>query len=229
MTPNNQPFWWEAAPPSTLPEMPVLTSCDVVIVGAGYTGLSAGLTLARMGRPVQIFDAMRPGEGASTRNGGIASGNLRPSRQELEKKFGAERAQAIAIESKAAREDLAQFIAAENIDCDFQIVGRFSGASHAGDYEKLAREADYLANTLGVEAFAVPRASQHAHLGTDFYHGGMVRMDIGGLHPAKLHAGMLAKAVEAGALIHGETPVKGIRRDGEGWEVETSRGVVKAG
>ena len=82
------PFWWEAAPPVALPSRDVLPRCDVVIVGAGYTGLSAGLTLARAGRHVQIFDKLSAGEGASTRNGGIASGNLRPSFSQMVAKFG---------------------------------------------------------------------------------------------------------------------------------------------
>ena len=225
---RNEPYWWEAAPPATLPEATVASRCDVAIVGAGYTGLSAGLTLARAGRSVQIFDRMKPGEGASTRNGGIASGNLRPGHAELAKTFGIARADAIGLEGKAARDDLAQFIAAEKIECDFKIVGRFSGASQQSDYDSLAREAEHLKRTLGIEAFAVPRAEQRAHLGTDFYHGGMVRSDIGGLHPAKLHAGMLARALAAGAKVHGETAVTGVRPDGDGYEVATSRGVVKS-
>lgn len=225
---RNEPYWWEAAPPQTLPRQEVLPLSDVVIVGAGYTGVSAGLTLARAGRSVQIFDRMKPGEGASTRNGGIASGNLRPGHAELTKKFGKERADGILMEGKLAREDLAQFIQAEGIECDFKIVGRFSGASKQSDYEMLAREADQLRATLGVEAFAVPKSEQRAHLGTDFYSGGMVRTDIGGLHPAKLHAGILKRALEAGARVHGETAVTGVRSNGVHYEVETARGVVKA-
>src|SRR5262245_55863526 len=101
------PYWWEVAPPVSRPQVAVQPRCDVVIVGAGYTGLSAGLTLARGGRSVQIFDRQRPGEGASTRNGGIASGNLRPSYRQMARKFGAARAAALQAEGKAAREDLA--------------------------------------------------------------------------------------------------------------------------
>jgi glycine/D-amino acid oxidase-like deaminating enzyme len=225
---RNVPYWWEAVPPRELPETPIDQRCDVVIVGAGYTGLSAGLTLARAGRSVQIFDALRPGEGASTRNGGIASGNLRPSRAELTRKFGAERASALQHEAKAAREDLAQFLEAEGIDCDFKVTGRFAGASSAGDYDDLARDADWVAKELGVEAFAVSRAEQRQHLGTDYYHGGSVRLDIGGLHPAKYHAGMLARTLEAGAKVHARTPVTGVRPDGADYEVATERGIVRA-
>jgi glycine/D-amino acid oxidase-like deaminating enzyme len=202
--------------------------CDVVIIGAGYTGLSAGLTLARAGRSVQIFDRQRPGEGASTRNGGIASGNLRPSYRKMVAKFGEARAKSIQAEAKTAREDLAQFIAREAIDCDFRLTGRFTGAAKPGEYEGLAREADLLRSTLGIEAYAVPPAEQRSVLGTEFYHGGMVRNDIGGLHPAKLHRGMLALAEKAGAIVHSETAALGFAASNGGFAVETARGRVQA-
>ncbi len=225
---STKPYWWEAAPLATLPQQAIAPRSDVIIIGAGYTGLSAAITLARAGRAVQVFDRQKPGEGASTRNGGIASGNLRLSLAEMTKRFGEARARAIVAEGKEAREDLHRFIREEGIDCDFQLSGRFSGAVAPGDYETLAREADYLRNTLGIEAHAVPRAEQGDFIGTKFYHGGSVRMDVGGLHPGKLHAGMLRLAREAGAVIHGETEVLAFRRAGEGYEVETPRGTASA-
>ena len=112
---------------------------------------------------------------------------------------------AIQAEAKAAREDLYRFIAEEKIDCDFALTGRFSGASAPCRLRGLAREAEALNRTLGIEAYAVPRSEQRAVLGTDFYHGGTVRMDIGGLHPAKLHAGLLRLALAAGATVHADT------------------------
>jgi glycine/D-amino acid oxidase-like deaminating enzyme len=225
---KNAVYWWEEAPLATLERKPVPPSADVVIVGAGYTGLGAAIRLARAGRSVQIFDKQHPGEGASTRNGGITSGNLRPSHAELVRRFGEERATAIQAEAKAAREDLYRFIREESIDCDFALTGRFSGASAPRDYERLAREAAALNRALGIEAYAVPRSEQRSVLGTDFYHGGAVRMDIGGLHPAKFHAGLLRLALAAGATVHSETAVQGIRREGDGYEVATARGVVRA-
>lgn len=225
---SGQVYWWEEAPVGSEPQRPVDPTSDVVIVGAGYTGLSAAITLARAGRSVQVFDRQRPGEGASTRNGGIASGNLRPSHSELVRKFGSARTVAIEAEAKAAREDLARFIAEERIECDFALVGRFAGASAPGDYEKLAREAEHLQTTTGIEAYAVPRAEQRDVLGTDYYHGGAVRMDIGGLHPAKFHAGMLRVAKAAGAVVHGETAVLSVTAEGDGFVVETARGTVRA-
>jgi glycine/D-amino acid oxidase-like deaminating enzyme len=225
---TSQAYWWIEAPLTDIPSVPVAPTCDVVIVGAGYTGLSAAITLARAGRSVQVFDKQLPGEGASSRNGGITSGNLRPTHAQLVAKFGEARAAAIELESKAAREDLYRFIDEERIDCDFKLVGRFAGASAPGDYERMARDADTLRRTLGVEAHAVPRGEQRQFLGTSFYYGGNVRMDIGGLHPGKLHAAMLKIAREAGATVHARTAVEGIAQDGDMHEVTTARGQVRA-
>jgi glycine/D-amino acid oxidase-like deaminating enzyme len=225
---KNDVFWWMAAPLRTLEQVVVLPAADVVIVGAGYTGLSAAIRLARAGRSVQVFDREHPGEGASTRNGGITSGNLRPSLTELGQRFGEQQASALVAESKAAREDLYRFIDEENIACDFTLTGRFGGASAPADYERLAREAEMLNRTLGIETYAVPRADQRSVLGTDYYFGGAVRMDIGGLHPAKLHRGMLDLAIAAGATVHARTAVLGIRSDGDCFEVKTARGTVRS-
>jgi glycine/D-amino acid oxidase-like deaminating enzyme len=227
-SPKHDPYWWDAAPLLSFEAKPLAPTADVVIVGAGYTGLSAAITLARAGRSVLVFEKQRPGEGASSRNGGITSGNLRPSLAEMTKSFGEARAKAILAESKAAREDLYRFIAEEKIDCDFALTGRFAGAAAPGDYEGLARDAEYLNKAFGIEAHAVPRSEQRNVLGTDYYFGGNVRMDIGGLHPGKFLAEMLRLALSAGAVLHAETAILGVAQEGDGYEVATSRGTVRA-
>ena len=225
---STQPFWWIEAPPLSLPEQPVASTTDVVIVGAGYTGLSAALTLARAGRSVVVFDRQRPGEGASTLNGGIASGSLRPGLAEMTRKFGEDRAKGILQESKLAREHLASLIEAEAINCDFALCGRFTGADSPAAYDRLAREADMLRRELKIEANAVSRAEQGNYLGTQLYHGGLIRWDIGGLHPAKLHLGLLQAVMKAGAVVHGETAVLKHEQHGDGYRVTTARGTIQA-
>ena len=88
------PFWWEAAPRRKLDEKPLPVETDVAIVGSGFAGSSAGLVLARAGRKVTVLEKDRPGEGASSRNGGIASGNLRMTFGTMIKTYGVERAKA---------------------------------------------------------------------------------------------------------------------------------------
>ncbi|OZI37102.1 oxidoreductase [Bordetella genomosp. 10] len=226
---KSTPYWWEAAPLSALPQAAPPASVDVLVVGAGYAGLAAALVLARAGRSVLVLDRQHPGEGASTRNGGITSGNIRPPLAELERKFGRERAQGIVAEGKAAREDLRRFIETEGIDCDYALVGRFSGAMTAAEYEAGAREADRLARTLDIESYAVPPAEQHKYIGTDFYRGGNVRMDIGGLHPGKFHAGLLKAALAAGALVRDRSAVLGIARRDGAFDVRSDAGTIRAG
>lgn len=225
---KSTPYWWEAAPVMPLPPQPLARTVDVAIVGAGYAGLSAGLALAREGRSVAAFDAMNPGEGASSRNGGITSGSIRLDYGTITRRFGEEKAMAIEAEGKVAREFLYDFIKSEKLDCDFQPVGLFKGAIGYEQYEKMARGAEALARKLGIESYAVPYAKQRDYVGTDFYRGGMVRMDIGGLHPAKFHAELLRVALASGLAVHSNTPVTSIERDGSGFRVATSAGTVQA-
>lgn len=222
------PYWWEAAPLKPPPQQPMAKKLDVLIVGAGYAGLSAGLVLAREGRSVAAYDAMDPGEGASTRNGGITSGSIRPDYATLTRTFGEETALAIEAEGKAAREFLYDFIRTEGLACDFQPVGQFKGAFGYEQYEAMARTAERLATKLGIDAYAVAYAEQRQYIGTDVYRGGTVRMDIGGLHSAKFHAELLRVALASGLTVHARTPVISIDRDGSGFRVVTAAGPVQA-
>ncbi len=225
---KSTPYWWEAAPPKPLSRQPLARELDVAIVGAGYAGLAAGLTLAREGRAVAAFDAMSPGEGASTRNGGVTSGTIRPDFATIARRFGEKMAIAIEREGKIAREFLYDLIKTEGLDCEFQRVGQFKGAIGYGQYEGIARSAEALAKKLGIESYAVPYAEQHHYIGTDFYRGGTVRMDIGGLHPAKFHAELLRVALASGVTVHSNTCVTSLRREPSGFRVVTSAGTVQA-
>lgn len=225
---QNSPYWWEAAPPRPLPVKPLAARLDVAIVGAGYAGLSAALVLARAGRSVAAFDAMNPGEGASSRNGGITSGSIRPGFDELSQAFGVDKAVAVENEGKRARAFLYDFIKTEGLDCDFQLTGLFKGALGYDQYERMARSADSLAKKLGIESYAVPHAEQRDYIGTDFYRGGTVRMDIGGLHPARFHAELLRIAEAAGVVVYSHNPVLAIQQDGAEFSVTTAAGIVKA-
>ena len=64
------PYWWQDQPQYNNSD-DVPKKADIVIVGAGYTGLSAAFTLSQAGRSVVVLDAETIGFGASTRNGGM--------------------------------------------------------------------------------------------------------------------------------------------------------------
>ncbi len=68
---------------------------DVLVIGAGYTGLSAAIQTAGAGRTTLVLDAGAPGFGCSTRNGGQVSTSIKPSLGKLSAKFGEKKARAI--------------------------------------------------------------------------------------------------------------------------------------
>ena len=95
-------YWWQERPPTPAPPATWQDHAEVLIVGCGFTGLSAALTLARAGKQVVILEKGLIGEGASTRNGGITSGNIRLSSDQLKRRFGAEKAQQFSDEAVLA-------------------------------------------------------------------------------------------------------------------------------
>jgi glycine/D-amino acid oxidase-like deaminating enzyme len=225
---RQSPYWHDqiGAPPPLAADLPA--KVDVLIVGSGYTGLSAALVTARAGRSTLVVDAEDPGFGCSTRNGGQISTSVKPSLEKLTEKFGAGRAQGIRAEGANALKWIGDFVAAEELDCDFRRVGRFHAAHTPQHYETLVRDAEKMRRQEGIESFAVPRSEQRTQLGTDTYFGGVVFSAHCSLHPGKFHRELLRLALDAGALVVGHCRVTNIARQGSGFRVETAKGSVEA-
>ena len=227
---RSEPYWWEdVGAPASPAEVPLPKQVDVLVIGAGLTGLSAALALARKGRSVLVLDAMAPGEGASSRNGGMTGGGHRLSIDQLTSQLGAGVARDLLFEAHCASRDHAlQVMADERIDCDYAETGRFRGLWSTEEYDAAGQGLDRLKALIPVEAHMVPRAEQLAEAGTELYTGGTVYPLHGGLNPAKWVAGLLAAAQRAGALVQGNTPVTRIARDAPGHLAQTPRGPIRA-
>lgn len=225
---KREPYWWEAAPlrPATPAALP--RQIDVAVIGAGYTGLSAALTLARAGRSVLVLEAGHPGQGASTRNGGMCGDALKPDLAELTRRYGEPHAHALLREAHEALEYFADFIPREGIQCHFARMGRFTGALKPAQYERLARETETLRKAVGLQADMVERNGVREEIGTDLYAGGRVIHHHGGLHPALYHRGLMDCALAAGAQIAGETPLVGLSRESAGFVLTTPRGALSS-
>jgi glycine/D-amino acid oxidase-like deaminating enzyme len=225
---SHEPYWWEAAPREAPREVALPKRCDVAIIGAGYTGLTAALTLARAGRSAVVLDAAAPGEGASSRSGGMIGHGHRLSYTKLIERFGSEKAKALIREGMASLDFAKGLITDERIDAGLQLCGRMRGAWTEADYEAMARDADALRRDLGIPIDVLSKADVRNEVATDLYQGGLLFRAHGGVHPALFQQGLLQRTRAAGALVAGHTPVTALRREAQGFVVETPRGNLLA-
>src|SRR5436190_3463625 len=210
---SHEPYWWEAAPREAPSEVALPKRCDVAIIGAGYAGLTATLTLARAGRSVVVLDAVAPGEGASSRSGGMIGHGHRLSYTKLIERFGSEKARDLIREGVASLEFAKALIIDEKIDAHLQVSGRMRGAWTEVDYATSMRDAQALQRDLGMAVDVLSKADVRRELAADCYRGGVLFHAHGGVHPALFHRGLLQRARTAGASVAGHTPVTAVRRE----------------
>ena len=204
-------YWHDTVPARDIARDGLPAIADVLVIGSGYTGLSAALELARAGRATVVIDAEAVGWGCSTRNGGQVGPGIKPDLDELVACHGETRARAILAEGRRSLEWLGDFIVAERIDCCFRVCGRFHAAHSQAAYDKLAKELELRPAGLEGDDFLVPRERQKSELGTDAYYGGIVHARNAALDPARFHKGLLDRVLAA------EAPVVPIARR-RGWQ-----------
>jgi len=126
-----EPYWWDDAPRPAKSDAALPREVDVLVVGAGYTGLMAARETARGGRSTLVIDAESAGWGCSSRNGGQASTSIKPSFTALSGKHNEQTAFGIRREGLQALDYIEDLIRTENIDCDWARVGRYHAAHTA--------------------------------------------------------------------------------------------------
>jgi glycine/D-amino acid oxidase-like deaminating enzyme len=224
-----RPFWRDdvdlhfSSPPGPLP-----ATADVVVIGGGYTGLSAATVLAAAGRSTAIIEAQSLGSGCSGLNGGQVSTSIKPSLAGLSARLGEERAVAIHREGIEALRRLRELIADRGLNCDWQPVGRFLGAHSPRHFDQLVKRSATQQQRLGIPSHPIERKDQHREIGSDAYHGGLVYPQHAAVHPAKLLHELYRLAREAGAGYFENCPAISVQRDGRLLQVQTPRGTVVA-
>lgn len=199
---------------------------DVAIVGGGYTGMSAARTLASLGVDTVVLERETLGWGASSRNGGFVLPGYKAEVAALARRFGLERARALWRFSLDAVDFVERVIAQEHIDCDFRRCGHVALAARHSHLKELEKEGLLLQERFGHDTVLLDRAQLREDIGSSRYYGGLLDPAAGGLQPAAYFAGLARAAVRAGAKTVERCEVKGIRRRGDGFELDTPRGPV---
>jgi gamma-glutamylputrescine oxidase len=209
---------------------PALTGAveaDVAILGAGFTGLWAALTLARAGRRVVVLDAHRVGFGASGRNGGQVQSGYNKSQSWLEARLGPDRARALWDLSEAGKDQLRDFCLTHAPEAAFR-PGIAHGEYNRADMGHLRAEADHMARHYGQQIELLDRDAFAALVKSPRYVGGALDRSAGHIQPLA-YAQALARAAEAaGAIIHEVSEVTGVVTRPR-LTLTTGRGQVTAG
>lgn len=203
---------------------------DVVVVGGGYTGLSAAHHLAKAGQSVIVLEASSVGWGASGRNGGVVGSKFRLSYTSIAAAHGvamARRMYAIGHEAVDGVQELIETLGIE--DAAFRLCGQVKAAHNATAFKAARDEAEWLRDVMGDRGVAVlDREEVRAETGSDAFVGGTRTVASGGLHPLNYVRGLASGAASAGASIHEASPVLDLRPEGQGVLATTPCGRVVA-
>ena len=225
---RESPLWVDAVPPWEGASVDLPARVDVLVVGAGYTGLNASIETVRGGLSTLVIDAGPPGHGCSTRNGGQISTSIKPSLETLGKRVGREQALAIRQTGMHALQWIESRMGELGIHCDFQRSGLFRAAHTPAHFKAQLQDLPALSNQ-GIEAYPVSREQQYRELGTTAYHGGLVYPQHASLHPARYHRGLLEYAVNSGVMIKAHCAATAIERISSNvFRVTTESGVIEA-
>ena len=224
------PSSYYTATANTLPEYGALdgdVDCDVGIVGAGYTGLSAALHLAERGFKVVLLDAQRVGWGASGRNGGQLGSGQRVDQETLLAMVGADRARKLWQLAEDSKSLVKSLISKHKIDCDLT-----PGIIEADHKKRFVSETERYVRLLQEsydydQISFLDRDALRAQIGTDAYFGGSLDKGAAHLHPLNFALGLAQAATGAGVQIFEQTRVSAIV-EGEPATLKTENGNVRA-
>jgi gamma-glutamylputrescine oxidase len=223
-----EPFWWEDAAPFPLrTELPA--KVDVVIVGSGFCGLSAGIRSTELGHSTLVVDAGPIGGHASSRSGAMLSAGQKFLLNGASQNFSAEQVDAASRIHAEAFDFVKGLALNEGLDFDFQQCGRLFLASVPADAERFVEHAEVFRRRAGLSVKVLERDELHQEIGSDFYFGGMVVDAFGGIHPSKFGRALARRFLGAGGIAASHLRVIGVTRDGNSdFRVDTVRGCVHA-
>ncbi|MED4582636.1 FAD-binding oxidoreductase [Brevibacillus choshinensis] len=201
---------------------------DVVIIGAGFTGLSSAYHLQKSGRNVIVLEQETIGYGASGRNGGMVLPGYKPTMQELAKKYGPDEARQLNDLSLFSIDLVKKMIDEHQIKCDFRKTGHIVAAYKAKHFEGLKLESEYLNKNFGYESSVLDRSQLHQEIDSPLYHGCLVDDSSYSFQPLNYAIGLGEAARTIGARIFEHTKALSIEYGQHSVKVVTEKGTVTA-
>jgi glycine/D-amino acid oxidase-like deaminating enzyme len=218
---------WAAVTPQE-PELPELTGtqqADVIVIGAGFTGLSTALHLRESGVDVAVVEAAEPGWGASGRNNGQVIPTLsRPDPEDIIAKHGAvgERFVAMLRDSASTLFDVVQKY---KIEAEQEQSGWVQPV-HSPGRIKIAERRVKQWSKFGAPVGLLSRDEVRDMTGSDAWYGGFWNKTGGHVNPLALARGLARAALGLGARIYARSPAISFERRNDKWIVKTEKGEI---
>ncbi|GHD68074.1 NAD(P)/FAD-dependent oxidoreductase [Jeongeupia chitinilytica] len=204
-----------AASASPQPQRPALDAAldvDVCIIGAGYTGLSAGLHLAEAGFSVAIVEAARVGWGASGRNGGQIVNSYSRDLDVIEARYGTDTARALGDMAFEGGRIIRERIARYGIACDLKDGGVFAAIT-PGQFAHLRKQQALWQRYGHTQLRLLDHNDTRDVVASERYCGGLLDLSGGHLHPLNLALGEAAAFESLGGRIFEHSPAIRIERN----------------
>ena len=221
-------LWEETAPPAaSAGPLKENVRADVVVIGGGYTGLSAALHLAQSGVDVRLLEAHRLGHGGSGRNVGLVNAGLWTPPDEIEALVGTEQGKRLNDMLGRAPDLVFALIEQFGIDCESTRNGTLHLAHSERGWRELKNRYDQqVRRNAPVSLLDADEAMRRT--GSRAYRGALHDARAGTIQPLAYVHGLARQAAAAGAFVHQYTPALRLTRGSGEWHVETPVGMVTA-
>ncbi|WP_029686028.1 NAD(P)/FAD-dependent oxidoreductase [Tatumella saanichensis] len=223
-------FWQQTAPVFTGgSQQPLPERADVVVIGGGFSGISAARNLARQGIDVVVLESEGVMSQASARNGGHCNSGVAQNFAGLVASKGLEKATEFYRAFDNAVSYVETVINEESIDCDFRLCGKIKLASKPTHFASLQAAAELMRKTVDPEVELISASEIRNEVNSEAFHGGLLQKRGGQMHMGKFGIGLAEAAARAGAKIFEHHAVTGLTRlSGYQHRVETAKGTIIA-
>ena len=203
------------------------TGVDVAIVGGGFTGLSTALHCAEKGLSTHVLEAEKIGFGGSGRNCGLVNAALWLPPQKVREQLGTTYGPRFIKKFGSGPEYVFSLIEKHQMQCEVTRTGTIHAAHGPSGFVDL-QERHKEWQRLGEPVDLLTRDEVSQMIGTRHFHGGLLDHRCGTINPMGYCRGLARAALGAGAKISTGVRATKLRRDREGWTVETPQGTIQA-